>query len=507
MKFLSFKESTKVLFIGAEAAPFAKVGGLASVMDSLPRALRDIGCDARVMIPKYLSIEGKHELSMECSNIEVPTGNSEGPAKLICNVKKFTPKKASDPVITYFLENQEYYEQRSNVYGYADDPIRWALLCRGAIEFLRLNRDWHPDVIVTCDWQTGLVSNYLKTDYRDDPLVNDIATVFSIHNISYQGMFDHRFVQEMDFDDGHSAIPAFESDRLNKINCMRRGIMHADMVTTVSPTYAREILTPEYGEGMDGILRERRNVLTGILNGIDYGIWNPETDPYIVYPFSKDDSAQRGKNKAVLQERLGLENNKDAFVVGIASRLTKQKGFDLLVPIADIIMQELPLQIAVVGTGDSEIMGFFHELESKYPRRVAAHLSYDSILPHIIFAGADAALMPSQFEPCGLSQMEALRMGAVPIVRKTGGLADSVKDYDPNKEAGTGFTFSKYDSSSLMIALIRAVENFRDKKEWAKIVSRGMSENFSWEQSAAKYVKVFDRARELMARELAKRKE
>jgi starch synthase len=365
---------------------------------------------------------------------------------------------------------------------------------------LRLNKEWKPDIIVACDWQTGLIANYLKTEYKDDPLVSGIATVFSIHNLGYQGMFDHRFVQELDQDDGHSPVPGFDSDRLNKINSMRRGVMYADMVTTVSPTYAHEILTPQYGELLDGILRERRNALIGILNGIDYKVWNPKKDPFIVQSYDADSLDDRAKNKAVLQERMGLENDKNAFVIGIASRLSHQKGFDLLMPIADTILNEMPVQFAVVGTGDSDIMAFFRSLEAKYPRRVAAHLSFDEVLPHIIFAGADAALMPSRFEPCGLTQMEAMRMGAVPIVRETGGLADTVEDYDPGKDTGTGFTFEKYDSSSLMIALIRAMENSRNKKEWQEIVRRGMQADYSWEQSAQKYVEAFERVTELHAR-------
>ncbi len=501
MKLFTFKDNAKVLFVGAEAAPFIKVGGLASVMYSLPRALRGKGCDARVMIPKYLSIEEKYELKLVQKGLNVPTGNTEGPAHLVCNVKQFVPKNDADPVTAYFLENEEYYEKRSNVYGYADDAMRWALLSRGVIEFLRTHKDWKPDVIVACDWQAALLVNYLKTEYKNNPQVNDIATVFAIHNLYFQGMFDHRFVQEMDYDDGHAAIPAFESDRLSKINSMRRGIMHADMIVTVSPNYAKEILTKEYGELLDGLLRERRNVLTGILNGIDYTVWDPNNDPYIMHKYDEDNLEQRAKNKAVLQERFSLERNKNAFIIGISSRLAKQKGFDLLFHISDTILKELPVQIVVVGTGEADIMGFFHGLEERYPGRVAAHLSYDSILPHLVFAGADVVLVPSQFEPCGLVQMEAMRMGAVPIVRKTGGLADSVKDYDPDKGTGTGFTFEKFDSMSLMIALIRAFENFRNKKEWSKLIKRGMSEDFSWDKSAEKYLLVFKRAKELLERE------
>ncbi|HEU0081049.1 MAG TPA: glycogen/starch synthase [Candidatus Paceibacterota bacterium] len=508
MKLLQFAKSPRrILFVGAEAAPFVKVGGLASVMDSLPRALRDRGCDARVMIPKYLSIEEKYGLSLAHKGLNVPTGNSAGPTHLVCNVKIFEPKGPKEPVTTYFLENQEYYEQRSNVYGYADDAVRWALLCRGAIEFFRLSKDWVPDVIVACDWQAALLVNYLKTEYKSNPQVNGIATVYAIHNLYYQGMFDHRFIQEMDYDDGRSPVPAFEDPRLAKINCMRRGIIHADMVTTVSPTYAKEILTPDYGELLDTLLRERRNVLTGILNGIDYAVWDPKRDPYIVHKYDKDSLSVRAKNKAVLQERFGLEKDKGSFLIGIASRLTKQKGFELLYPIFETLMRELPIQLAVVGSGDAEVMGFFHGLETKYPGRVAAHLSFDAILPHLIFAGADAVLVPSQFEPCGLVQMEAMRMGAVPIARRTGGLADSVQDYDAEDDSGTGFTFEKYDSSSLMIALIRAYENFKDKKEWAKISRRAMESDFSWDTSAEKYLEVFERALSLRQRELEKESE
>ncbi|MBI5133867.1 MAG: glycogen synthase [Candidatus Taylorbacteria bacterium] len=504
MKLFKFNGGSRVLFVGAEAAPFARVGGLGSVMDSLSRALREKGCDARVMIPKYLSIEEKWKLDLVQKGVSVPTGNESGETHLVCNVKRFTPKKAGDPVTTYFLENQEYYEKRSNVYGYADDAIRWALLARGVIEFIRAHKEWKPDVIVACDWQAALVLNYLRIEYKKNPQVNGIATVFAIHNLYYQGMFDHRFVQEMDYDDGHSPVPAFENPRLTKINCMRRGIMHADMVTTVSPNYAKEILTADYGELLDGLLRERRNALVGILNGIDYSMWDPKKDPYISYKYDKESLGDRARNKTVLQERFGLERNRNAFVVGIVSRLSKQKGFELLYPIADILMQELPMQLVVVGSGDADLMGFFHGLETKYPGRVAAHLSFDAVLPHVVFAGADVALVPSQFEPCGLVQMEAMRMGAVPVVRRTGGLADSVKDYDPDKGAGTGFVFDKFDSSSVMIALIRAFENFRNKKEWNKLIKRGMSEDFSWEKSAVRYLEVFDRAAKLRERELKK---
>lgn len=491
------RKSLKVLFVGSEAAPFVKVGGLSQVMYSLPKALESLGHDARVIIPRYLSIDNElFHLEMELENLKVPTGNETGQTELICNVKKCEPNGSGAAVTTYFLENQEYYEQRANVYGYADDPIRWALLCRGALEFLK-ESSWVPDVIVSLDWQTGLIPNYLKTVFKNDPVLSKISSVFSIHNLFFQGVFDHRFISEIDFDDGHSPIPAFNDPRLSKINSMRRGILHADVINTVSPNYAKEIMTKDYGELLDELLRERRAVLSGILNGIDYDSWNPNEDSYINFQYDSKSITERTKNKAVLQERFGLPVKKDIFVISVVGRLAKQKGLDLMMNISDLLLQELPIQMIVVGEGESDIMGFFHDLETRHPGRVACHLKFDAVLPHLVFAGADVTLVPSRFEPCGLVQMEAMRMGCIPIVRKTGGLADSVEDYNPDKETGTGFVFEKFDSSSLMIAIIRAFENFRDKKKWGDLQKRAMNNDFSWDNSAKKYIELFVRAIEV----------
>lgn len=501
MSIFATKKQLKILFVATEAAPFAKVGGLGSVMYSLPKALSELGHDARLIIPKYLSIDEKfHDLiKMEQEGLKVPTGNETGPDVLICNVKIYNPSADPAPqsekgVTTYFLENQEYYEQRANVYGYADDTVRWAILCRGALEFIHLNEKWVPDVIVSCDWQTGLIHNYLKSVYQADPVLSKIATVFSIHNLFFQAMYDHRFVSEMDYDDGHSAIPGFHNERLAKLNWMRRGIIYADMINTVSPNYAKEIMTREYGELLDELLRERKAIVSGILNGIDYKIWNPETDPYIARKFNADQIELRAENKKALQERFGLPVDKNALILTYVGRLSKQKGLDLLFPVAHILLEELPLQLIIVGEGESEIMGFFHDLETRFPGRVANHLKFDPILPHIVFAGADITIVPSRFEPCGLVPMEAMRMGTIPIVRNTGGLADSVEDYNPDKGVGNGFVFEKFDSSSLMIALIRAFENFKDKSKWKLLQKRAMAKDFSWINLAKKYSELFDRA-------------
>ncbi len=495
------KPVKRILFVAPEAAPFVKAGGLGSVMFALPRALKKMGYDVRLIIPRFASIDSeKFRMEMVLEGLQVPTdsaGNTENePTHLVCNVKKYTPldngtASSQSAVTTYFLENLEYYEKRSNIYGYSDDAVRWALLSRGVLEFLRIYKDWTPDILVTSDWQTGLLCNYLRTAYEDDMKLRQIASVFMIHNLYYQGMFDHRFVSEMDYDDGQSAMPNFFDPRLLKINGMRRGIMHADMITTVSPTYAKEILTPEYGELLDGLLRERRARVYGILNGIDYEEYNPETDRYLAQNYTLNTLDLRSRNKFELQSRFGLEQDKNKFLMAIASRFSEQKGLDLLFPVMDIILRELDIQLAILGSGEGKYMGFFHDLEKRYPGRVGTHLSFDDIMPHLIHGGADAILIPSKFEPAGLLQLEAMRYGAIPIVRKTGGLADTVDDNNPLIGAGTGFTFKDFDSQAMMLAIARAFENYRQRSVWRGIQRKAMGRDFSWDKSAKEYGHIF----------------
>ena len=489
----------KVLFVASEAAPFAQAGGLGSVVHSLTRALLRLGYDTRIMMPFYGSIDrAVYPTRIVYDKLEVPDGNSE---VIICNVKTLASSDGKNadgnsqtqPQV-YFLENQEYYEQRANIYGYADDAARWALFCRGTLEFIRFNKDWRPDVIVACDWQTGLVPNYLKTVYKNNPFLKDIATVFSIHNLSYQGVFDHRFVSEMDYDDGHSPAPEIKNPRLLKINSMRRGIIYADVINTVSPTYAKEITTSDYGELLDGLLRERRPHLFGILNGIDYETKNPETDPNVEVKYNAKKLDERLKNKALLRHKFNFpETSDDVFLLGLVSRFSEQKGMDLLMEALPPLLDNFNFQFAVVGTGDSKYLSFFTELGRNYPN-VAAHLSFSSVLPSAVFAGADAVIIPSKFEPCGLTQMEAMRYGAVPIVRKTGGLADSVIDYDPISKKGTGFVFEKFNSYSLFGAVVRGMETHKHPKVWQNIQKNVMAADFSWSKSAAEYAKLFLKA-------------
>ncbi|MDD5145976.1 MAG: glycogen/starch synthase [Candidatus Pacebacteria bacterium] len=486
--FPPFKKPLKVLFVSAEVSPYVMVGGLGQVMKSLPAALRRSGVDARVFMPKYASIdEKKYPMEMIYEGLKVPTDDPEK-KELICNVKKYTPAEPQAP--TYFLENMEYYEKRANVYGYSDDPIRFALLCRGLLEFLQKS-GWVPDIINATDWHTGFLPNYLKTKYSQDQKLSKINTVFSIHNLYHQGVFDHHTITELDFDDGRSDITPMFSERLAKQNFMKRGIIYSDAVNTVSETYSKEILTKDYGEGLDELLKEVRTKIYGILNGISYKDLNPATDKNIPFNFSLHDIKKRGKNKSNLQKEFNLEVSQDIPLIGMVTRLYEQKGIDLLFPIMEVLLSDFNLEFIIVGEGDAKYRDFFSNMAKKFPKRVGFHPISDFTLGRRVFAASDIFLMPSRFEPCGLTQIEAMRYGAIPIVRKTGGLADTVFDFDPRKNTGTGFVFEKYDSTALFGAIIRAIETFKHKTSWQGLVRRVMQADFSWEAAAKKYLSLY----------------
>lgn len=494
---LGFKNKMKILFVSSEEAPFAKIGGLGEVLFSLPRALTRLGYDARVMIPLYGTVDlAKYKLSYAYKDLSVPTAPGGYGTKLICNVRKYESEASGrNPVTTYFLENREYYELRSNVYGYADDRIRFALLSRGCLEFLNAWREWMPDVIVSADWMTGYIPNFLKTEYKDYRPLKNIATVFSIHSLATHGTEKpYRYTPESQRDDGFGLVPDFFSDRMKDINAMKRGIIHADIVNTVSPTYVQEIITEEFGEGLENLLLEKRQKLYGILNGIDYETTDPATDQFVAEKFTVRNVEARSGNKLALQKRFGLPQNQKTFVAGIVSRLTRQKGFNLLLPIIETFLKVTSAQLVVVGTGDTEIMDFFRTLGNKFPEQVGVHMQFDDSLPHLVYAGSDIFLMPSKFEPSGLTQMEAMRFGAVPVARKTGGLADTIEDFYPGENRGTGFLFENMEPQELLIALTRAFVNWKHKTEWKNLQKRVMKKDFSWDRSAKEYADLFRKA-------------
>ena len=490
--FSADKNSLKILFVASEAAPFAKAGGLGEVMRSLPEALRRIGHDARVFTPKYATIDtAEYPLKIVTANLPLINKEQDPYGLIISNILAYSDKNGS--ITNYFLENMEYYEKRANVYGYTDDTTRWLLLSRGVLEFVRQS-DWKPDVIVASDWQTGFIPNMIEVELKDDPTLSRIATVYSIHNLKYQGLFNPNFVSEIDYDSGQGPLPDYFDPNVTKLNGARRGLLYADVINTVSPTYAKEILLPEYGEKLNEVLKERKERLFGILNGIDYDTFNPETDPALAENYSFKKLKHRAKNKPVLQQKMGLPVV-DKFLLGFVGRLDSQKGIDLPLQTADSLFDNLDMQLVLLGEGDNQYKLALQELQQKYPDKEAVNLSFGAMeTPRTIYAGADAVIVPSLFEPSGLVQMEAMRYGSIPIVRRVGGLADSVSDYTPGEGKGTGFVFGKFDANAFLIAVVRAYETFRNKNEWEKLIGRAMAEDFSWSKSAQEYINLFKTA-------------
>lgn len=495
-------DKPSVMFVASEVAPFASIGGLSQVAFFLPRALCKLGVDVRIFMPKFGSIdENKYKTEIIYKGLRVPTGEETGTKELICNVKKY--RDGPNEPIVYFLENMEYYEKRANVYGYTDDPVRWALLSKGALEFLRMFKEWTPDVIHCNDWETGFLSNYLRTEYKDDPRLKHLATVFSIHNLAYQGMFDHRFVSEMDYDDGKSPVATFFNERLGKQNFMRRGVIYSEVVNTVSETYAKEILTEEFGEGLSPLLREVRTKVFGVLNGLDYEEFNPAKDKILKYSYDTDHLANRAKNKVVLQGEFGLREDPNVPILAIEGRMAKQKGIDLLMKVLPFLLSEYDLQFVAMGGGENDYRMFFEDLEKKFPGKVGTYLTPNWTLPRHIFSGSDIFLLPSIWEPGGIVVMEAMRYGSIPVVRATGGLADVVSDYNPAKGKGTGFSFKNYNEWSLFATIIRSLEVHKNKQAWRKLMKRAMKMDFSWEHSAWKYLDLYERALEFRKEQLS----
>jgi starch synthase len=478
----------KILFLAAEVVPFAKTGGLADVAGSLPKAIRALGHDIRVAMPRYGRIRpDRFNLTRAIDSFPVPMDSRTEPTGLMQ-----TTLGGSD-VPVYMVENARYFD-RDGIYMYPDDAERFILFCRGALEGIK-RLGWRPDIIHCHDWHTALIPNWLKTIYANDPFFADGASVYTIHNLAYQGIFGYRVLEIAGIDEyGFIAHP--ETVDLNEVvDFMARGILFADVIGTVSETYAREILTPEFGEKLDPLLRSRRDRLFGILNGIDVDEFNPVTDRYLEANYTLESLDRRGQNKLALQREAGLHEDPDTSVIGIIARLTDQKGLDLITSIVEPLLRHLGAQFVLLGTGEQRYHDFFIDLSNRYPGQVGVFLTFNASLASRIYAGTDIFLMPSRFEPCGQGQMIAMRYGGVPVVRSVGGLADTVSDYDPTSGKGTGFVFGPYDSMALYTALVRAVETFRHRDIWRELQMRCMQRDFSWESSARKYVELYARAR------------
>ncbi|MCD6291265.1 MAG: glycogen synthase [Anaerolineae bacterium] len=484
---MSAQPPLKILFLSAEVVPFAKTGGLADVAGSLPKAIRALGHDIRVAMPRYgrISPEQFH-LTPILSPFSVPMDDTEETARV-------WEGHIGEDVPIYFIENARLFD-RDGIYMYPDDAERFIFFSRAALEMCR-QMNWRPDVIHCNDWHTAIVPNWMQTAYRDDPFFKSTATLYTIHNLAYQGVFGYRVLEIAGVAEyGFIAHPDLAPDLNDVVDLMARGILFADIINTVSERYAQEILTPEFGERLDPILRDRRDRLFGVLNGIDYEVYNPATDPHIASRYDIRHLADRPPNKAALQQEAGLPERPDVPLIGAISRLTDQKGLDIIAEIMDAWMQHLPSQFILLGTGEQRYHELFASLHNRYPDRMSLFLTFNAPLAQRIYAGSDMLLMPSRAEPCGLGQMIAMRYGSVPIVRATGGLADTVQDYDPRTDEGNGFSFGPYDAMALYTALTRAVETYKYQDVWPKLMRRGMRADFSWEHSARKYVDLYYRA-------------
>ncbi len=473
-----------VLFVSSEAVPFIKTGGLADVAGSLPKYFDKEHYDVRVMLPKYLCISEKWR-----SQMKYVTHFYMDLAWRSQYVGVLEMEYAG--VHYYFIDN-EFYFAGPKPYGYIHEDIeKFAFFSKAALSAMPL-LGFKPDIVHCHDWQTGLVPVYMKERFHDGEFFRDMKSIMTIHNLKFQGIWDLKKVKDI------TGLPPyfFTSDKLEAYgdaNYLKGGIVYADAVTTVSDSYAEEIKTPFYGEHLDGLMRARSNCLTGIVNGIDYEEFNPATDTRIVSNYNqKTFRKEKPKNKKALQQELGLEVNDKKFMIGIVSRLTDQKGLDLIAYMMDQICAE-DVQLVILGTGESQYENMFRHFAWKYPDRVSANIYYSEDMSHKIYASCDAFLMPSLFEPCGLSQLMSLRYGTVPIVRETGGLKDTVEPYNEYESTGTGFSFANYNAHEMMNTINYAKHVFyNNKREWNKIVDRGMLKDFSWTSSAKKYQKLYD---------------
>ena len=470
-----------VLMLAAEIVPFVKVGGLADVVGALPKALHALGHDVRLVMPRYKQIDPERfHLTTILENIPV----SMGSYRVHVSVCQGT---IGDDIPVYMIDAPRYFE-RENIYGYTDDGERFILFCRAALEAVRA-LNWSPDVVHCNDWHTGIVPNWMHTLYKDDPFFAHTATVYTIHNLAYQGIFGNRILEVAGVAAQGFVYPQIP-ELANVVDIMGRGIFFADAITTVSERYAQEILTPEFGERLDHMLRTRRDRLFGILNGIDYQQLNPATDHYIQAHFDRYSLDAREENKRVLQEQTHLPIRADVPLISMVSRLADQKGFDLIAQIIEPLLAQ-GIQVVVLGIGDQRYHELFQRLAARYSEQVAIFLTFNTELAQRIYAGSDMFLMPSRFEPCGLSQLIAMRYGCVPVVRSVGGLADTVQEYDPKTGAGNGFTFTNYDAWELFAAIVRALEVYRFKDIWSTLQQRGMEADHSWRASAIRYVDVY----------------
>jgi starch synthase len=474
---------TNILLAASEAVPFAKTGGLADVVGSLPSAFDKDNYDIRVIMPKYGSIPKEYTDKMIfLTHINV----SLGWRNKYCGIFKLE----HEGIIFYFLDN-EFYFSGIKLYSYIHEDIEKFAFFSSAVLSVLPHIDFRPNILHCNDWQTGLIPVMLNVQYNNHRFYNGIKTIMTIHNLQYQGIWGMRET----YDATGLPIECFTPDKMeyyNDSNLLKGGLVYANHITTVSNTYTEEIQTPEYGEGLDGLLRSRKQDLSGIVNGISYTEYNSSTDELIYAKYNRRDFPSKKKeNKIALQKQLGLSEDKSIFLIGLVSRLTDQKGFDLIADLMNRFCQE-DMQLVVLGTGEAKHEDMFKYYANTHPDKISANILFSNELAHKIYAASDAFLMPSLFEPCGLSQLISMRYGTVPIVRETGGLKDTVIPFNKYIGEGSGFSFTNYNADELWSMICMAKDTYKDKAKWNSIARQGMAKDYSWQEAAKQYASLYD---------------
>ncbi len=469
---MSGGKNMKILFVSAEVRPFIKTGGLGDVSFELPKALREKGEDIRIILPKYGDIPLNYTSK---TNLIASFGVNVGWRNQYCGLEYLN----YDGIPVYFIDN-EYYFKRRGCYGYFDDGERFAYFCRAVLESVRYMGDFTPDIIHCNDWQTGMIPVFLKDVYFSRPEFVNTRTVYTIHNLKYQGIFTPLILGDL-----LGLGPEYDSEEKLRfrdgVSFMKGGIVYTDMITTVSETYAQEIQTPEYGEGLDGLLRKNSGKLRGITNGIDKSVTAASSAGY---------PAKKSESKAALQKAVGLPENPDVPVISMITRLVRQKGIDLVIRVMEEILK-MDVQFVLLGSGDQDYQDFFEYYASSYPGKISVSIKFDPALASAIYAGSDIFLMPSLFEPCGLSQMIAMSYGTLPLVRETGGLKDTVKPYNEFTGDGNGFSFTNYNAHDMLHVIEYAVSLYKNKEIWRRLMKNAMRSGFDWDTQADKYLKMY----------------
>lgn len=475
------KRRLTIVSLAAELAPFAKSGGLGDVAIALPKHLLRLGHDVRVMLPLYSFIRARHDPAItSVAKDTIHLGYKTFP------VEYFTTTFEGLPV--FFIWNEQFFGH-SRMYSYPDDNLRFFFFDLAAIRLIEL-LDLKPDIIHCQDWHTGLVPNLLRLDHEQDERFRRAATVFTIHNLPFQMGTAWWTIPPDEQDDG-KGLPTTSLRALNRLNFTKRGIRFADVINTVSERYAQEILTPEFGQGLDGLLRRRKDDVYGIINGIDYAVFNPAYDASIWQRYDVNSLDGKHRNKRKLQQLVGLDVRPDTPLIGMVHRLTEQKGFNLILEVMPTLLK-LPLQLIVAGPGEKDYSAFFRKIAKRHPKRVGYTADFD--MASKVYAGSDMFLMPSRYEPCGISQLISLRYGSVPIVHQTGGLSDTVTNFNPRLSKGNGFVFPAYTREDLLVAIVRALETYRYPHVWRSLMRNAMRESYSWELPTRKYVQLYRRA-------------